>query len=97
MPPEQRPTGADGEFERLLLPYIGQLYPAAFRLTRNASDAEDLVQETLTKAFTAFHQFSPGTNMRAWLHRILATTFINGYRKSKREPALTTDAELVDA
>jgi RNA polymerase sigma-70 factor, ECF subfamily len=98
MTPESRPTATDGEFERLLLPCLGQLYPAALRLTKNASDAEDLVQETLAKAFTAFHQFIPGTNMRAWLHKILATTFINGYRKSKREPALTTtDTDLGDA
>lgn len=97
MTPEPRPTGTDGEFERQLLPYLGQLYPAALRLTRNASDAEDLVQETLAKAYTAFHQFRPGTNMRAWLHKILATTFINGYRKSKREPAMTPDADISDA
>jgi RNA polymerase sigma-70 factor (ECF subfamily) len=97
MTPESQPTGTDGEFERQLRPCLGQLYPAALRLTRNASDAEDLVQETLTKAYSAFHQFSPGTNMRAWLHKILATTFINGYRKSKREPALAPEADLGDA
>lgn len=97
MTPDPLPTSTDGEFERQLLPCLGQLYPAAFRLTRNVSDAEDLVQETLTKAYTAFHQFSPGTNMRAWLNKILSTTFINGYRKSKREPALTPEADLSEA
>ena len=96
MTPEQQLTGHGAEFERQVLPYLGQLYPAALRLTRNASDAEDLVQETLAKAYSAFYQFSPGTNMRAWLHKILVTTFINGYRKSKREPALAPDADLGD-
>ncbi len=62
-------------------------------MTRNPADAEDLVQETLTKAFTAYHQFTPGTNLRAWLHRILANTFINTYRKTKREPAISPSAD----
>jgi RNA polymerase sigma-70 factor, ECF subfamily len=97
MTPEPQPTGHDGEFERLVRPYLDQLYPAALRLTRNASDAEDLVQETLAKAYSAFYQFSPGTNMRAWLNKILATTFISGYRKSKRQPALAPAADLGDA
>ena len=65
---------------------MGQLYPAALRMTKNPSDAEDLVQETFAKAYAAFHQFKPGTNLRAWLHRILANTFINSYRKKRREP-----------
>jgi RNA polymerase sigma-70 factor, ECF subfamily len=83
----------DARFEQDVLPYLGQLYPAALRMTRNASDAEDLVQETSAKAYAAFHQFRPGTNLRAWLHRILANTFINTYRKRRREPvqALGTD------
>jgi RNA polymerase sigma-70 factor, ECF subfamily len=76
----------DARFERDVVPYMGQLYPAALRMTRNPSDAEDLVQETVTKAYAAFHQFKPGTNLRAWLHRILSNTFINGYRKRRREP-----------
>src|SRR5882757_1401680 len=80
-------------FERDVIPQLGQLYPAALRMTRNPSDAEDLVQETSVKAYAAFHQFMPGTNLRAWLHRILANTFINSYRKKRREPlaALSTD------
>jgi RNA polymerase sigma-70 factor (ECF subfamily) len=73
-------------FEQDVLPYLGRLYPAALRMTRNASDAEDLVQETSAKAYAAFHQFKPDTNLRAWLNRILANTFINGYRKRRREP-----------
>jgi RNA polymerase sigma-70 factor (ECF subfamily) len=82
---EQLPD-RDERFERDVVPVMGQLYPAALRMTRNASDAEDLVQETVAKAYAAFHQFKPGTNLRAWLHRILANTFINGYRKKRREP-----------
>jgi RNA polymerase sigma-70 factor, ECF subfamily len=73
-------------FEQDVVPFMGQLYPAALRMTKNPSDAEDLVQETFAKAYAAFHQFKPGTNLRAWLHRILANTFINGYRKRRREP-----------
>src|ERR1051326_9275613 len=83
----------DERFERDVVPVLGQLYMAALRMTRNPSDAEDLVQETSVKAYAAFHQFMPGTNLRAWLHRILANTFINSYRKKRREPlaALSTD------
>jgi RNA polymerase sigma-70 factor (ECF subfamily) len=88
MAPEPQSPQDRAEFEQQVLPYLDQLYPAALQLTRNASDAEDLVQETITKAYTAFHQFTPGTNLRAWLHRILANTFINSYRKKKREPTI---------
>jgi RNA polymerase sigma-70 factor, ECF subfamily len=73
-------------FERDVIPQLSQLYPAALRMTRNPTDAEDLVQETSVKAYAAFHQFRPGTNLRAWLNRILTTTFINVYRKRRREP-----------
>jgi RNA polymerase sigma-70 factor, ECF subfamily len=76
----------DERFEQDVIPFMGQLYPAALRMTRNHSDAEDLVQETFAKAYAGFHQFQPGTNLRAWLHRILANTFINSYRKKRREP-----------
>jgi RNA polymerase sigma-70 factor, ECF subfamily len=82
---EQMPD-RDERFEQDVVPFMGQLYPAALRMTRNPSDAEDLVQETFAKAYAAFHQFKPGTNLRAWLHRILANTFINSYRKKRREP-----------
>jgi RNA polymerase sigma-70 factor (ECF subfamily) len=67
-----------------------QLYSAASRMTRNPADAEDLVQETYAKAYASFHQFRDGTNIRAWLNRILKNTFINGYRKRQREPVLAT-------
>jgi RNA polymerase sigma-70 factor, ECF subfamily len=93
MAPETQPPVDPTGFEQLVLPYLAQLYPAALQMTRNASDAEDLVQETMAKAYTAFHQFTPGTNLRAWLHRILATTFINSYRKKKREPAIAQGQE----
>ena len=73
-------------FEQDVVPFLGQLYPAALRMTRNPTDAEDLVQETSAKAYAAFHQFRPGTNLKAWLHRILANTFINTYRKNQRQP-----------
>jgi RNA polymerase sigma-70 factor (ECF subfamily) len=73
-------------FERDALPFLDQLYSAALRMTRNPSDAEDLVQETFVKAFAAFHQFEEGTNLKAWLYRILTNTFINNYRKKQREP-----------
>ena len=76
----------DRRFEQDVVPFLGQLYPAALRMTRNPTDAEDLVQETSAKAYAAFHQFRPGTNLKAWLHRILASTFINTYRKRCREP-----------
>ena len=90
---EQRPD-RDARFERDVVPFLSQLYPAALRMTRNPSDAEDLVQETFTKAYAAFHQFKPGTNLRAWLHRILSNTFITGYRKKRREPAWALSGEL---
>jgi RNA polymerase sigma-70 factor (ECF subfamily) len=86
-------TAKSAEFDEQIRPYLDQLYPAALRLTRNRADAEDLVQETLTKAYSAYHQFTPGTNLRAWLHRILANTFINSYRKTKREPAISPGAD----
>ena len=73
-------------FERDALPFLDQLYAAALRMTRNPVDAEDLVQETYVKAFAAFHQFTEGTNLKAWLYRILTNTFINTYRKKQRQP-----------
>jgi RNA polymerase sigma-70 factor (ECF subfamily) len=73
-------------FERDALQYVDQLYSAAMRMARNPSDAEDLVQEAYTKAYSAFHQYKPGTNLKAWLYRILTNTYINLYRKRQREP-----------
>ena len=85
--PQQRAE----RFERDALAYIDPLYGAALRLTRNPADAEDLVQETYTKAFAAFHQFKQGTNLKAWLYRILTNTFINSYRKAQRQPSVAGD------
>jgi RNA polymerase sigma-70 factor, ECF subfamily len=83
-------------FERDAMQYLDQLYSAAMRMTRNPSDAEDLVQETFAKAFAAFHQFKPGTNLKAWLYRILTNTFINTYRKKQREPQQSMAEDVED-
>ena len=82
-------------FEADALQYMNQLYSAALRYTKNPSDAQDLVQDTYAKAYVSFHQFEPGTNLKAWLYRILTTTFINTYRKDQRRPQLS-DQELED-
>jgi RNA polymerase sigma-70 factor, ECF subfamily len=79
-------AGDHVRFERDVLPFAGQLQRAALGMTRNRCDAEDLVQDTLARAYAAFHQFTPGTNLRAWLYRVLATTFLNTCRKRRREP-----------
>jgi RNA polymerase sigma-70 factor, ECF subfamily len=83
-------------FEQEVLPYLDQLYSAGMRMTRNAADAEDLVQETFAKAYASFHQFEPGTNLKAWLFRILTNTFINTYRKRQREPQRAGAEEVED-
>jgi len=83
-------------FERDALPFVDQLYAAAMRMTRNPTDAEDLVQETFVKAFAAFHQFTEGTNLKAWLYRILTNTFINSYRKKQREPQQSGSEDIED-
>jgi len=98
-PSSEDPMGALAEtdeqraarFEAEALVYVDQLYSAALRMTRNPTDAEDLVQETIVKAFAAFHQYRPGTNLKAWLYRILTNTFINTYRKKQREPQQSGD------
>ena len=83
-------------FETEALPLLDQLYSAGLRMTRNPSDAEDLVQETFTKAYGSFHQYRPGTNLKAWLYRILTNTFINSYRKKQREPLQSDAGEVED-
>ena len=83
-------------FEAEVLPYLDQLYSAALRMTRNPADAEDLVQETFAKAYASFHQFQEGTNLKAWLFRILTNTFINTYRKRQREPQRSGAEEIED-
>jgi len=82
-------------FERDAMQYTNQLYAAALRYTKDPHNAQDLVQDTYAKAFTSFHQFEPGTNLKAWLYRILTTTFINTYRKDQRRPLLS-DGEVED-
>jgi RNA polymerase sigma-70 factor, ECF subfamily len=83
-------------FETDVLPYLDQLYAAGMRMTRNPADAEDLVQETFAKAYASFHQFQEGTNLKAWLFRILTNTFINTYRKRQREPQRSGTEEIED-
>jgi RNA polymerase sigma-70 factor, ECF subfamily len=83
-------------FARDVLPYLDQLYAAAMRMTRNPADAEDLVQETFAKAYASFHQYQDGTNLKAWLFRILTNTFINTYRKRQREPQRAGAEEIED-
>nr|WP_245717220.1 sigma-70 family RNA polymerase sigma factor [Nocardia jejuensis] len=83
-------------FERDALPLLDQLYGAALRMTRNPADAEDLVQETFAKAYQGFKSFREGTNLRAWLYRILTNTYINSYRKKQRQPAQYPTDEITD-
>jgi RNA polymerase sigma-70 factor (ECF subfamily) len=96
------PDGAESEeqrrarFERDAMQYVDQLFSAAMRMARNPSDAEDLVQEAYTKAYSAFHQYKPGTNLKAWLYRILTNTYINLYRKRQREPLRSSTDTVED-
>ncbi len=83
-------------FEADALPFVDQLYSAALRMTRNPSDAEDLVQEAFAKAFAAFQQYQPGTNLKAWLYRILTNAYINSYRKKQREPLQSHSEDIED-
>ncbi|HSR86841.1 MAG TPA: sigma-70 family RNA polymerase sigma factor [Streptosporangiaceae bacterium] len=80
-------------FEREVACCTRQLYPTALRMTGNPSDAEDLVQETLTRAYVGLRSFTPGSNARAWLHRIMANTFVNSCRKRRHEPAHVLSSE----
>lgn len=95
-PEEETANARAARFERDALQYLDQLYSAALRMTRNPADAEDLVQETFAKAFAAFHQYKPGTNLKAWLYRILTNTFINNYRKKQREPKQSQAEDIED-
>jgi RNA polymerase sigma factor (sigma-70 family) len=91
--PVETPAQRAARFEREALPYLVQLYPTALRMTRHRADAEDLVQETFARAYASFGQFKPGTNLRAWLYRILTNTFISSYRKRQREPVIAADID----
>lgn len=87
---------AAAAFEEEALSYLDQLYGAALRMTRNPADAEDVVQDTYAKAFGSRHTFTPGTNLKAWLYRIMTNTYINMYRKKQRQPAQTPTEEITD-
>jgi RNA polymerase sigma-70 factor (ECF subfamily) len=95
-PATETPEERTARFERDALQYLDQLYSAALRMTRNPTDAEDLVQETFAKAFASFHQYEPGTNLKAWLYRILTNAYINTYRKKQREPQQSQTDEIED-
>lgn len=92
----ESPEAVSARFERDAMQYLDQLYGAAMRMTRNPADAEDLVQETYMKAFAAFASFTEGTNLKAWLFRILTNTYINAYRKKQRQPYQTGTDDLSD-
>ena len=96
VPADEDQQARTERFEAEALVYLDQLYGAALRMTRNPADAEDLVQETFLKAFSAFHQFEEGTNLKAWLYRILTNTYINSYRKKQRQPAEYPTEEITD-
>ena len=85
-----------GRFERDALPLLDSLYGAALRMTRNPADAEDLVQEAMLRAYRSFDSFEPGTNLKAWLFRILTNAYINTYRKRQREPQKVSADEIED-
>ena len=89
-------TDSTGDFECAALPQIARLQRHALRLTRNHADAEDLLQETMTKAYVNFDSFRTGTDIVAWLHRIMTNTYINSYRKSQRLPLMSTIDDLTD-
>ncbi|THG28797.1 sigma-70 family RNA polymerase sigma factor [Naasia lichenicola] len=94
--PKPSPSDLRALFEEQALPFIDQLYAAGLRMARNPADAQDLVQETFVKAYAAFAGFQQGTNLKAWLYRILTNTFINSYRKKQRNPYQGTIDDLED-
>ncbi|PRQ10280.1 RNA polymerase subunit sigma [Corynebacterium sp. 13CS0277] len=90
-----KPTHAS-EFEAQAMPLLDQLYGGALRMTRNPADAEDLVQETYMKAYQAFDSFTQGTNLKAWMYRIMTNLYINTYRKKQRQPAQMPTDDITD-
>jgi RNA polymerase sigma-70 factor (ECF subfamily) len=98
--PPATSTEADAEllarFERDAIPLLDQLYGGALRMTRNPADAEDLLQETMVKAYAGFRSFREGTNLKAWLYRILTNTYINSYRRRQRQPSEYPTEEITD-
>jgi RNA polymerase sigma-70 factor (ECF subfamily) len=95
-PEGESPAERVARFERDALPLLDQLYAGALRLTRNPADADDLVQDTYARAFAAFHQYRDGTNLKAWLFRILQNTYINTYRKKQRQPLQSSTDDVED-
>src|SRR6266508_4537079 len=92
------PSGVTSwDFDSQVMPYLDSLYNTAYRMTRSAEDAEDLVQETYFKAYKYYDKFEEGTNLKAWLFKILKNTFINNYRKKKLEPRSVDFHELEDS
>jgi RNA polymerase sigma-70 factor (ECF subfamily) len=83
-------------FQRDALPLLDSLYAGALRMTRNPADAEDLVQETMLRAYRSFDRFEPGTNLKAWLFRIMTNAYINTYRKRQREPLKVSQDDIED-
>jgi RNA polymerase sigma-70 factor, ECF subfamily len=83
-------------FQQEALPLLDSLYAGALRMTRNPADAEDLVQETMLRAYRSFDRFEPGTNLKAWLFRILTNAYINVYRKRQREPQKVSQEDVED-
>jgi RNA polymerase sigma-70 factor (ECF subfamily) len=95
-PREETDAELTARFERDAIPLMDQLYGGALRMTRNPADAEDLVQDTMVKAYSAFRSFKEGTNLKAWLYRILTNSYINTYRKKQRQPAEYPTDEITD-
>ena len=95
-PQELSQDDRDRLFAEQAIPLIDQLFGAALGMTRNRADAEDLVQETFMKAYTKFHQYQQGTNIKAWLYRILTNTYITHYRKAQRSPKRSGGEEVED-
>jgi RNA polymerase sigma-70 factor (ECF subfamily) len=95
-PPPETDAELTARFERDAIPLLDQLYGGALRMTRNPADAEDLLQETMVKAYAGFRSFREGTNLKAWLYRILTNTYINSYRKKQRQPAEYPTEEITD-
>lgn len=93
---EETDAELTARFERDAIPLLDQLYGGALRMTRNPADAEDLLQETMVKAYAGFRSFRAGTNLKAWLYRILTNTYINSYRKKQRQPAEYPTEEITD-
>ena len=92
--PEDVTTADKARFQEEALPVLDSLYAGALRMTRNPQDAEDLVQETMLRAFRSFNRYEPGTNIKAWLFRIMTNAYINTYRRRQREPQKVSQDEV---